>query len=99
MSGWIARALRRRGIDVTMAAEAGLQDADDLPHLEYARREGRVLVTRDRDYLVLHAQGMSHAGICYCHQQDRTPQHVLEMLLLVHACYNEHEMRGRVEYL
>jgi predicted nuclease of predicted toxin-antitoxin system len=96
---WVARALRRRGIDVTTAAEAGLQDADDALHVAFARREGRALVTHDRDYLVLRAQGVPHAGLCYCHQQSRTPQQVLDMLLLIHACYDDQEMMGRVEYL
>jgi predicted nuclease of predicted toxin-antitoxin system len=59
----IATALRRLSIDVTTTSEAGLREADDLSHLEFTRREGRVLVTQDADFLRYHAQGIPHAGV------------------------------------
>ena len=47
----IASALRRAGIDVTTPIEAGLRTKDDQAHLEFARAEGRIIVTRDQDFL------------------------------------------------
>lgn len=52
-----------------------MADVDDLPHLEYATREGRALVTGDRDFLRLDAEwrkaGRRHAGIFYVHPRIR----------------------------
>jgi len=63
----IAAGLRRRGIDVTTATDAGLLSAADDAHVVYALAHGRVIFTEDDDYLALDARGVSHAGIAYCH--------------------------------
>ena len=99
VAGRIAKALRRRGVDVTTAAGVGLQDAGDRDHLAYAHSEGRVIVTHDRDFLVLDSRSIPHAGICYCHPEDRTPQQIVDRLMLLHECYDQDEMKGRVEFL
>ena len=57
ISAGIAAGLRRRNIDVTTAADAGLIGATDVAHLEFAASWGRVVVTQDDDFLRLHAQG------------------------------------------
>ena len=46
----IADGLRRRGIDVTTTAEAGLRGAGDEAHVAFALSEGRVVVTNDADF-------------------------------------------------
>jgi predicted nuclease of predicted toxin-antitoxin system len=61
----LADGLRRRGIDASPTVEAGLRSATDEEHLAYARAEGRVVVTCDRDFLVLASRGQFHAGIVY----------------------------------
>jgi uncharacterized protein with PIN domain len=53
----IATALRRAGIDATTTNEAGLRTQDDVAHLRFARDEGRVIVTRDQDFLRLASEG------------------------------------------
>jgi predicted nuclease of predicted toxin-antitoxin system len=50
ISASIAAGLRRRGIDVSTAAEAGLASADDAAQLAFAISSGRVLVTQDADF-------------------------------------------------
>ena len=55
--GAIAQGLRRLGIDVTTSAEAGLMAATDLEHASFARNQGRVIFTQDRDFLAIHAAG------------------------------------------
>ena len=62
----IVGGLRRREIEVTTAAEAGLLGATDKQHLEFARAQGRLIITKDVDYLRLSAQGEEHCGIAYC---------------------------------
>ena len=99
ISANIAAGLRRRNIDVTTAASAGLIGAADLTHLSFAASSGRVVVTQDDDFLRLHAQGMAHAGIAYCQQQSLSLGQMLRRLILIHDLLSPEEMAGRVEFL
>lgn len=94
----VALGLRRRGIDVTTTADAGLGGATDLTQLDFARREKRVLFTEDSDFLSLARENVEHCGIVYCHQQSRSIGQMIEFLLIVHACLTEEEMRNHVEF-
>lgn len=95
----VAAALRRFGIDVTTTPEAGLRQADDLAHLAFAAKEGRILVTHDADFLRYHAQGMTHAGIAYCQKGSRTIGEIVETLRLMYEVATPAEMENTVEYL
>jgi hypothetical protein len=95
----LADALRHRGIDVTTTADAGLVGAADLDHLVFATARGRVLITQDIDFLRLHAAGVSHAGIAYCHPQSRSIGEMLRRLVLIHAALSPEDMKNRVEFL
>lgn len=95
----IATGLRRRGIDVTTSAEAGLLHATDEEQLAYARAEGRVVFTQDADFLRLDAAGEPHPGIAYCHPESRSIGEVIRRLALIHEIYEADEMRDRVEFL
>ena len=95
----LADGLRRRGIDVTTTIDAGLSGADDVDHIAFALAEGRVIFTHDDDYLKLHAQGVRHNGISYCHQHARTIGQILSHLLLMHQVLNSDEMKNRLEYV
>jgi hypothetical protein len=53
----VALGLRRHGIDAT---DAGLLRARDEDHVAFGLAEGRVIFTRDDDYLVLNARGVPH---------------------------------------
>jgi predicted nuclease of predicted toxin-antitoxin system len=95
----VAEGLRRRGIDVTTTVEAGLMGAADEEQLTYSTANGRVFVTRDRHFLVLHSQRVSHAGIAYWHLKRRNVGRlVLDLTLLWRAVAAE-DVQGRVEYL
>src|ERR1700687_3740354 len=87
----IAAALRGRGIDLTTTVDAGLSGADDDEHLAFGLAEGRVVFTHDDDFLVLHARGIEHAGIAYCHQDARTIGEIVLGLVLIHACMSADE--------
>jgi predicted nuclease of predicted toxin-antitoxin system len=99
ISAHIAAGLRRRSIDVTTAPEAGLIGATDLAHLEFAASSRRVVVTQDEDFLRLHAQGVSHAGIAYCRQRSMSLGELLRRVVLIHDLLSPEEMAGRVEFL
>ena len=95
----VAEGLRQRGVDVTTTVEAGLAGASDDSQLAFAAADGRVFVTRDRHFLVLHSEGVAHAGIAFWHSKRRNVgQLVLDLVLLWRAASGE-EMHGRVEYL
>jgi hypothetical protein len=99
ISARIAAALRRRNIDVTSTADAGLAGADDAAQLEFATSSGRVLVAQDADFLRLHAEGLGHAGIAYCRQGAAPIGELLRFLVLIHDLLSPEEMAGRVEFL
>jgi predicted nuclease of predicted toxin-antitoxin system len=95
----LAEGLRRRGIDVTTTPDAGLLHATDEEHVAFALPEGRVIFTRDDDFLALHARGVPHAGIVYCHPQARSIGEIIQALELLWEVYEGGEMIGRVEYI
>jgi hypothetical protein len=95
----IAVGLRRRNIDVTTTAEAGLIGADDAAQLSFAAASGRVVVTRDADFLRLHAQGALHAGIAYCRPGSTPMGAMIRRLVWIYDLLSPAEMAGQVEFL
>ena len=99
ISDSIAAGLRRRGVNVTTSADAGLAGANDTTQLEFAASAGRVMVTQDADYLRLHRQGVAHAGIAYCPQASLTIGEMLRKLTLIYDLLSAEEMTNMIEYL
>src|SRR3954470_12055719 len=95
----IAAGLRRRGVDVTTATDAGLLRAPDEQHLAFSLTEGRVMFTQDEDYLALKARVVPHPGIVYCHQNTRTLGEIIDFLVLIWEVFEPEEMANRVEYI
>ena len=95
----VARGLRMRGIDVTTSTETDLLASSDDVQLVFAVAQQRVVVTHDDDFLILHAAGVKHAEICYCHPEKYSIGQLLRALLLVYDCLAGEDMVGHVEYL
>lgn len=95
----IARELRKRGIDVTTSQEAGLLGTADGEQIAFALANDRVLVTHDNDHLRLHAQGVAHSGIAYCHRQKYRLGNLLGCLELLWESCEPGDLTGHVEYL
>jgi len=95
----IAQALRRHGVDVTTTIEAALRTGDDEAQLAFARREGRVLVTDDADFLRFASHGQDHAGIAFCRRSRLSVGQIIRGLLLIHEVLSPSEMVGRVEFV
>ena len=94
----VARAMTRRGFDVVTAQDAGMRQTDDSLLLDYAHRQGRVMVTQDEGYLVLHAAGQQHSGITYL-RHGASPSYIIQQLTLPVEVVSREEMIGRLEYL
>jgi predicted nuclease of predicted toxin-antitoxin system len=92
ISGDVAAGLRRRNIDTTTPADAGMTGSSDLAHIEYANSGGRVVVTQDDDFLRLHAHGVPHAGIAYCQQNSMPVGEMLRRLVLIYDLLSAAEM-------
>jgi hypothetical protein len=95
----VAIGLRQRGIDVTTSIDAGLLGVSDEKQLEYASRHDRLAVTHDDDFLRFQAAGLSHAGIAYCHQRDRTIGQIVLSLANLWRTESAEDVRGRVVFL
>ena len=99
ISANVADGLRRRNIDVTATADAGLVGATDMAQLQFAASSGRVMVTQDDDFLRLHAQGVTHAGIAYCQQQSMSVGEMLRRVVLIHDLLSPEDIAGKCEFL
>lgn len=70
----VAIQLQAQNIDVVRCEDVDLAEADDKTHLEYATQAGRILITKDDDFLRLHAQwiqeGREHAGIFFASRRN-----------------------------
>ena len=65
----------------------------------YALAEGRVIFTRDEDFLAIQASGTPHAGIVYCKKDKLGVGEILRGLVLIREVYEPGEMVGRLEFL
>jgi hypothetical protein len=95
----VAQGLRRRGIDVTTAHDAGLIGATDEQHLAFALPEGRVCVSHDSDFLKLDHEGIAHAGVAYCAPRHRTVGQIVNRLTDLWRTRTAEVMSGEVEFL
>jgi len=94
----ITAGLRRRGVNVLTAQEAGLRTADDEAHLSRAREEGRIIFTQDVDFLRLHASGVEHAGIVYAPQGSSIGP-LVRGLMPICEILEPDDMQNHVEFL
>jgi predicted nuclease of predicted toxin-antitoxin system len=93
----IATALRRARIDVITTIEASLRTKNDEAHLQFARAEQRLIVTRDQDFLRL-AREFDHSGIVF-YSANQSMREIIEGLILIYEVMHPQEMLGNIEYL
>ncbi len=97
--GGLAPGLRARGIDALSVQEAGRGGLTDPEQLAFATAEGRVIVTHDQDYLALHATGVPHTGIAWCHPDTYSVGQLIDALVLVHGAMTPDELLNNLQYL
>lgn len=95
----VAGALRRRGVDVLTAREAGLLQAPDIRYFQLARETGRVLFTQDHGILRQLSGDFQHPGVVYCRMNTRTIRQIIDGLLLLWESTQSDDIIGQVRYL
>ena len=81
-------------IDVTLATEGDRRGAADESVLDLATRRQRVLITQDADFLRLHQEGRSHAGVVYYAPGSRTVGELISRLVLLHGVLQRADAPG-----
>lgn len=98
----IVAGLRRRGVDVLSAAEAGLLGHPDERHLEKARALSRVILSRDQDFLVLAHRCASEAipfpGLIFI-QPKGTVGEVIRSVTLLTELLAPEDIAGWIEWV
>ncbi len=95
----VARALRQQGVDVTTTADAKLLNQPDTAHIAFIRREKRVIVTGDADFLRFASTNEDHPGIVYFTNIGESIGKIVRHLILIYKVLSPEEITGRVEYL
>ncbi|MDX1940535.1 MAG: DUF5615 family PIN-like protein [Saprospiraceae bacterium] len=94
----VVKGLRKRGIDVKSSVEAKMLSANDEEQLAFAKKEGRVIVTYDNDFLKLHAQGIQHTGIAFA-SAPLSIGEMISILLLLHEIISSEDMENKIEFI
>ncbi len=85
-------------MDVLTSVEAGMRGTSDEEQLDFAHRAGRVIVTKDSDFIRLHKSGIHHSGILYIPKQ-RSIGYIIHALQHADETFLEAEMMNSVEYI
>jgi predicted nuclease of predicted toxin-antitoxin system len=86
--------LRGLGHDVVSAGQLGLSQAHDADVLRVAHEQGRIFVTRDRDFGALVFVQGSGPGVIYLRVLPSTQQAVHAELERVLTLYSEQELQA-----
>lgn len=99
----ITLGLRRLGVDVLRTQDDGYDRADDEVILDHAGALGRVVFTRDEDFLAIAQQrqlnGTHFAGVVYAHQEGPSVGDCIRDLAIIAGASEPADMENRVEYL
>ncbi len=95
----VIEGLRRRKIDVIVVQQTDLYSAEDLPIIEAAQKQQRIVYTRDADFIRHHARGIPHAGIFYHHPLAYSVGEAVRRVALACEIYALVEMENRLEFL
>ena len=95
----VAKGLRLFGIDVTTTPEQKLIASVDEDQLIHATQSGRVLVTKDDDFLKIANNTIQHAGIAYTPQHKLTTGQISNALKQICDTLQAEDLKGQVIFL
>jgi len=100
----IIHGLRRRGVEVLTAQEAGLRGTlPDVQHLEFAVAQGRALLTADTDLLEIadqwNTQGRSLQGVVFYHQRWTSVGHAVREAHAIAHGLDTDALKSRVLFI
>jgi hypothetical protein len=95
----VAEGLRRRGIDVTTTAQLSLICVSDQAQIEFALSQKRAIFTQNTDFLRMQQIGITHVGIVYCLQENKSIGEIIRGLVLIWELLEPNDMFGRVKFL
>jgi hypothetical protein len=100
----LVEALRKRGVDVLTALEAGTTSQADQQQLEYATTQGRTLYSFNvADFCHIHAEWLlhrrSHSGVILSHQAQFSVGEQMRRLVRLVGTIPADEMHNRLEFL
>jgi hypothetical protein len=99
----ITQGLRDRGVDVRTVQEDGCDGTADPQVLDRAGELGRVVFTRDQDFLVeatrRQRSNETFAGIVYAHQLRVPVAQCIADLELLGGAADPHDLADRVQHL
>ena len=75
-----------------------MRTALDEEHLDFARKENRVIVTYDNDFLKLHFEGKNHSGIAFSNKPISIGE-MISFLLLMHDVLEDVDMKNKIEFI
>lgn len=94
----IIAGLKRRGVFATSARDSDALGLSDIEQLEYAAKNGLIIVTHDDDFLSI-ASRKNHPGIVYVHQQKYSIGEFIRHLKLLWDIVEAEEMENHIEFL
>ena len=99
----ITRGLRQRGVDVLRVQDDGFSQTDDELILDRAERLGRIVFTRDVDFLeIATARQISNvpfAGVFYAHQLGPSIRQCIDDLEAAAKASTPEEWQNAVNFL
>jgi hypothetical protein len=104
-NGRVLRGLlaRQPDLDIVRVQDAGLRTAHDPEILEWAAREGRIVITHDRQTMPGHAYERVETGLpmpgVFVVPNIPAVGRIIEAILLTNECSTQDEWRDRVEFL
>jgi len=103
VNGAIVNGLRRRGVEVQSAHEAGNLGITDEEQLAYAIAQQACLFTHDDDLLTIadHWQkiGKEYFGIIFVHQEKLSIGEIIRQIKLIVDILSQEEMKNHIEFL
>ncbi|HHT9126225.1 MAG TPA: DUF5615 family PIN-like protein [Candidatus Brocadiia bacterium] len=94
----VGEGLKRRGVKVITARDAGNLGLSDKEQLNYATSKNLVIVTHDDDFLSM-AMNFEHKGIVYVHQQTYSIGDLIRRLKLLWDIAEQKDLLNHVEFL